>query len=114
MVRKVHAQLHFVFLSRSIIITQLLRISSKIELKFTCFIHTLALNLKDRTFGVILTRHFRPQLDCLNERVYIKPTDKTSKMLFIEWSGSFLRPKIFELLKLLVFGLKRNINITRL
>ena len=114
MVQKVHTQLHFVFLFCFIIITQLLWISSKSELKFLCFIHRLVLNLKDWIFGVILTRHFRPKSDCLNERIYIKPIDKTSKMLFIEWSGSFLRPNIFELLKLLVFGLKRNRNITRL
>ena len=38
----------------------------------------------------------------LNERVYCKPIDRTLKMLFIEGSGSFLRPTIPELWKLLI------------
>ena len=37
--------------------TQLLSISSKSELQLACFIHTLALNFKDWTFGVIVTRN---------------------------------------------------------
>ena len=82
MVRKVHVQRHSVFLFCSIIIPRLL--SSKSELQFPCFVHTLALNFKDWTFGVILTRHFRPKSRCLNGRVYCKPIDVTSKMLFIE------------------------------
>ena len=101
-------ELHSVFLFCSIIITQLLSISSKSELQFASFIHTLALNFKDWTFGVIVTRHFRPKSGLLNEIVYCKPIDRTLKMLFIERSGSFLRPTISELLKLLVSIYKKN------
>ena len=90
-------ELHSVFLFCSIIITQLLSISSKSELQFASFIHTLALNFKDWTFGVIVTRHFRPKSGLLNEII-----DRTLKMLLIERSGSVLRPTISELLKLLV------------
>ena len=90
-------ELHSVFLFCSIIITQLLSISSKSELQFASFIHTLALNFKDWTFGVIVTRHFRPKSGLLNEII-----DRTLKMLLIERSGSVLRPTISELLKLLI------------
>ena len=74
-------ELHSVFLFCSIIITQLLSISSKSELQFASFIHTLALNFKDWTFGVIVTRHFRPKSGLLNEII-----DRTLTMLFIERS----------------------------
>ena len=52
--------------------------------------HTLALNFKDRLFGVIITRQFRPKPGHLNNGT-IKPVDRTLKMLFIKGSGSFLR-----------------------
>ena len=93
----------------SIIITELLSTSLKSELQFLSAsemrkLQALALNFKDRPFGVIVTRHFRPKLGHLNERVYCKLIDRTSKMLFIKESGSFLRPTSPPLRKLLVFG----------
>ena len=54
--------------------------------------HTLTLNFKDWRFSVIVMRHFRPKLGHLNERVHCKLIDRTSKLLFTEGSGSFLRP----------------------
>ena len=94
----------------SIIITQLLSISSKGELQFAlCLFHSFsfnpyALNFKNWKISVIVTRHFKPKLGSLNERVYCKPIDRTLKMLFIEGSGNFLRPTFSELLKLLISG----------
>ena len=85
LVWKVHTQLHSIFLSCSIIITQLLWISSKSGLQFTCFIQTLNLHFKDWTFGVIVTRHFRQKSSNLNKRVYCKPIDRTFKMIYIHW-----------------------------
>ena len=104
--QKVHAQRHSFFLC-SIIITELLSTSLKSELKFLPAseigkFHTLALNFKDWSFGVILTRHIRPKLGHLNERIYCKLIDRTSK--FIKESGSFLRLISPKLRKLLVFG----------
>ena len=62
---------------------------------------TLALNFKDWNFSGIVTW---PKSGHLNDRVYCKPIDKVLKMLFIEGSGSFLRPTIPELGKLLDSG----------
>ena len=66
--------------------------------------NTLALNFKDWSFGVVVTRHFRPKSGHLNDRVYCKSIDRTLKMLLIEVSGNFLRPTIPKIRKLLVFG----------
>ena len=104
--QKVHAQRHSFFLC-SIIITELLSTSLKSELQFLPAseigkFHTLALNFKDWSFGVIVTRHVRPKLGHLNERIYFKLIDRTSK--FIKESGSFLRLISPKLRKLLVFG----------
>ena len=93
----------------STIITELLPTSLKSELQFLPVsemgkVHTLVLNSKDWPFGVIVTRHFRTKLGHLNERVYCKLIDRTSRMLFIKKSGSFLRPTSPELWKLLGFG----------
>ena len=85
MVQKVHTQLHSIFLFCSIIITELPSISSKSDLQFACFIHTLALNFKDWTFGVIVTRHFRPKSRRLNKRVYCKPIDRKLKTIYVHW-----------------------------
>ena len=57
-----------------------------------------------------VTRRFRPKSGHLSDRVYCKLIDRTLKTLFIEASGSFLRPtipelwRLRELWKLLVFG----------
>ena len=69
--------------------TQLLSISSKSELQLACFIHTLALNFKDWTFGVTVTRHFRPKSGRLNERVYCIPIERTLKMLLLRGRAAF-------------------------
>ena len=50
--------------------------------------HTLALNLKDWLFDVIVTWPFRPKSVDLNENVHCKPIDITLKMLFNEDSLS--------------------------
>ena len=101
----------------SIIITESLSTSLKSELQFLPELqpvskmgklHTQALNFKDWPFGVIVTRHFRSKLSHLNERVYCKLIGRTSKMLFIKESGSFLRPISPELRKLMVFGWKKH------
>ena len=85
--------------------TQLLSQSSKSELQVALRLfhtYTLALNFNDWPFGVIATRHFRPKSARLNDTAYCKSIDRKLNMLFIEGSGSFLRPTISELLKLLV------------
>ena len=53
--------------------------------------HTLALNLKDWLFDVIVTRPFRPKSVDLNESVHCKPIDRPLKMLLNEDSHNFLR-----------------------
>ena len=70
----------------STIITELLSRSLKSELKFLPVseigtFHTLVLNFKDWPFGVIVMRHFRTKFGYLNERVFCKLIDRTSKML---------------------------------
>ena len=76
--------------------------------------HTLTLKFKNQLFGVIVTRHFRPERSGhLNESVYCKPIYRTLKMFFIDGSDSFLQPIIPELWKLLVF-VQKNKNIRRL
>ena len=64
--------------------------------------HTLTVNFKDWPFSAIVTRHFRPKSGHLIERVNFKPIDKTVinlENLFIEGSGSFLRPTGFWIKK---------------
>ena len=46
-------------------------------------------------------RHFRPKLVHWNESVYYTTIDRALKMLFNDGSGSFLRPAILELCRLL-------------
>ena len=105
--QKVHARLYSVFLYRSLIMNELL--STSLQLQFQPVsemgkFHALAMNFKGWPFGVIVTRHFRPKVGHLNERVYCKLIDRTSKVLFIKESGSFLRPTSPELRKLMAFG----------
>ena len=57
--------------------------------------YTLALNFKGKPFAIIVTRHFRPKSDHLNEVVYCKPIDRTL-------------PIIPDLWKLMVFGYKKQ------
>ena len=105
----VNAQLHSVFLFCSIIITQLLWISSKSELQVTCFILTLALNFKDWTFGVIVTRHFRPKSGLLNERVHCEPIDRTLKMIYIRWGvGQLSKINYFWVMEVTGFWIKKR------
>ena len=104
--QNVHAQLHYfsLFYNSNWIITNKLKKLQFLPVSEMGKFHTLVLNSKDWPFGVILTRHFRTKLGYLNERVYCKLIDRTSKMLFIKESGSFLRPTSPELWKLLGFG----------
>ena len=115
MVRKVHTQLHSIFLFCSIIITQLLWISSKSERQFVCFIYTLALNFKDWTFSIAVTRYFRPKSGRLNKRVYSKPIVRTLKMIYIHVGvGQLSMTNYLWVKEVTVSRQKRNINITRL
>ena len=64
--------------------THLLSASLKSELKFLSLLekgkfHTQYLNFKDWTFGLIVTRDFRPKSGHLNERVSFKPINEISK-----------------------------------
>ena len=75
--------------------------------------HKLALNFKDCTFGVIVTRRFRPISSCLNERAYCKAIDRKLKMLFIEGLGNFLQPTVLSYGSYWFLD-KKETNITRL
>ena len=109
MVRKVHTQLHSIFLFCSIIITQLLWISSKSELQFVCFIYTLALNFKDWTFSIIVTRYFRPKSGRLNKKVYSKPIVRTLKMIYIHgWVGQLSTTNYFWVMEVTGFSTKKK------
>ena len=57
----------------------------------------LAFNFKNWPFGIIVTRHSRPESDHSIDRIYYIIIARKLKMLFNERSGSFLRPTIHEL-----------------
>ena len=114
--QKVHARLYSVFLYCSIIITELLSTSLQSQFQPVSEMgksHALAMNFKGWPFGVIVKRHFRSKVGHLNERVYCKLIDRTSKVLFIKESGSFLRPTVLSYGSQWLLD-KKNINVRRL
>ena len=60
-------------------------------------LHTVTLIVGDRTFGVTVTRNFKPEPGHANERIYYKQIYRALKMRFNEWSSRFLMPTISEL-----------------
>ena len=75
----------------------------------TCFIHILDLNFKDCTFGVIVTRYFRPKSGRLNKRVYCKPIDRTIELIYILWGvGHFSSTIYFWVMEVTCFWIKKH------
>ena len=54
--------------------------------------HTLALNFVGWSFGITVTRHFRPKLGHSNEMIYFDPVNRGLKLLPNKGLGSFQWP----------------------